>query len=41
MTATTETPHRPIATDAESVSIGTAFLALLARDFYVLRHNLK
>lgn len=41
MTATTEAPHSPIATDAESVSIGTAFLALLARDFYVLRHNLK
>ena len=37
----TETAPSPALADAPSVTVGGAFLALLARDFYVLRHNLK
>ncbi|WP_426574404.1 ABC transporter permease [Aquihabitans sp. McL0605] len=41
MTTVATAPTTAALPEAPSVSVGGAFLALLARDFYVLRHNLK
>ena len=41
MTDLAATPTSPALADSPSVTVGGAFLALLARDVYVLRHNLK
>lgn len=42
MTANTDrSAHRVISLDAPVVPMRTVFLALMARDFYVLRHNLR